>query len=139
MHPITLGANDCYNFLLSDFNVPILQLDIADGHLKVAANIFDQDGSLQLEIRPGIKTNFKGRLGKVCGFGKGPITVGTESFSSFCIYLNEKCVLAAALLSSGVAQFNYAALNNSVGKPILKIDRDLKEIFGLAMLNTQWV
>lgn len=137
-HPIGLGSENCFNFLLNDFTAAILQLDIVDGHLQLASNIFDEEGTLQLEIRSGQKNNFVGPLGSVRGFGAGPIRVGTDSWSSVGIYLADRCILSGQLLSSGVVQFHFASLYNSAGQISLRIDRDEFEACGMVMLNTRF-
>lgn len=138
LHPITLGQESCYNFLINDFKETLLQIEIVDGHLEIAANIYDTKGNLQLKIRPSQDYEFLGPDVSVRGFCEGPLRIGQNSNSNFAVYLNKQCVLYVVTLSSGVAQISYARLLNSVGSAALTIDRHTMDAKGIVMFNTQW-
>ncbi len=137
IYPILLGSQDCFNICIGDSAEVILQLDIVGGIVRVFANIFDDQGRRQIEIRPGKKTNFLSSLGSVRGFSGGPIQIGTSNWSNIGIYVGNRCVLAGQLLSSNIVQFHYACLYNGAGQRALGIDRDQVTQSGLVMINNR--
>lgn len=133
---VIMGSNSSYGFRIIDptINEVLLSSYIDKGKLIVETRIRNKSGELVLEISEGNKMVFHSFDTKVKGIGKGPLTIGEESFIQIYIASDEVVYLSARYLSSGKILFDCVNLYSRDSKRKFSVNRELMELKGLNLV-----